>query len=182
MDRPEQVRLSKLLSWALRHAPGEAGITLDDAGWTDVDALLAALAARGEHVDRAALERIVETSDKRRFAFSEDGTRIRANQGHSVPVDLGLEATTPPERLYHGTVARFLEAIREEGLRRGERHHVHLSETVEMAAEVGRRRGEPLVLSVAATAMAREGHVFYRSANGVWLVEAVPPQHLEVLE
>lgn len=178
----EHRRISKLMSWALRHAPTEAGIALDDAGWASVEALLAALAARGERVDRATLEEIVATNDKRRFAFSPDLARIRASQGHSVKVDLGLAPVTPPERLYHGTVARFLPAILAEGLRPRERQHVHLSATRDVAEAVGRRRGRPVVLAVAAAAMARAGHSFFRSENGVWLVDAVPPEHLEVLE
>ena len=182
MKREEHRRISKLLSWALRHAPTEAGIALDEAGWADVDALLKALAARGERVERDLLDEIVATNDKRRFTFSSDLARIRASQGHSVAVDLGLAPSAPPERLYHGTVARFLPAILEEGLRPGARRHVHLSATPEVAVEVGRRRGEPVVLAVAAAAMARAGCPFYRSDNGVWLVDAVPPEHLEVLE
>ncbi len=122
------------------------------------------------------------TNDKRRFAFSRDGTHIRANQGHSVEVDLKLVAVEPPTRLFHGTAPRFLDSIRSQGLVAGARHHVHLSATRDVAEAVGRRRGEPVVLTVAALDMAHAGHVFFQSANGVWLVAAVPPEFCQVIE
>lgn len=178
MDRARAVRISKLLSLALRHDPGALGLELDEAGFADVDLVLAGLAAKGEPIGRADLEEIVATSDKQRFAL--EGTRIRANQGHSVEIDLGLESRTPPELLYHGTVARFVESIRAEGLVRGERRHVHLSIDVRTAEIVGRRRGAPVVLKVLARAMHESGHVFYRSDGGVWLTEHVPPRFLEI--
>jgi putative RNA 2'-phosphotransferase len=168
---------SKFLSLVLRHDPARIGIVLDEHGWTDVAALLAACAAHGQLITRAELEQIVATSDKQRFALSEDGTRIRANQGHSVEVDLDLEPAVPPARLYHGTIDRFVGAIRASGLVRGERHHVHLSADVETAKKVGGRRGRPVVLTVRADEMT--GHVFYRSANGVWLVEHVPAELID---
>lgn len=174
------VRLSKRLAYVLRHDPGSAGVTLDPAGWTDVDGLLAALARTGPAVTREDLERVVAGSDKQRFAL--DGDRVRAQQGHSVPVDLGLAPTEPPEVLFHGTVARPLPAILAGGLRPQGRHHVHLSPDVPTARAVGARRGRPVVLSVAAGALWRSGRPFYRSGNGVWLVDAVPPGALTVLE
>ncbi len=173
------VRTSKFLSLVLRHEPERIGIVLDPSGWTDVEALLAAATAHGVAITAAELHEIVATSDKQRFALSADGTRIRANQGHSVDVDLALAATAPPERLYHGTVAQFLESIRTRGLLKGERHHVHMSADVETAKRVGGRRGEPVVLIVRAAEMAASGHVFYRSENGVWLVEHVPPSFID---
>ena len=160
----------------LRHRPDLVGIRLDAGGWVDVDELLAALAASGRPMTRAQLERIVATSDKQRFAL-ENG-RIRANQGHSVAVDLGLEPVDPPPVLFHGTPERNVEAILREGLRRGSRHHVHLSPDVATATRVGARRGRPRVLEVDAAAMARDGFVFLRSANGVWLVDEVPSAYL----
>jgi putative RNA 2'-phosphotransferase len=171
------VRLSKRLSYVLRHAPGSVGLTLDDAGWVDVDDLLAAL-----YLTRAELEDVVAGNDKQRFAFDAAGTRIRASQGHSVPVDLRYTAEAPPAELFHGTVERFLPAILAEGLRPGNRHAVHLSPDVQTARTVGARRGRPVVLRVDAAALAAEGARFTRSANGVWLVDAVPPRHLTVLD
>jgi putative RNA 2'-phosphotransferase len=173
--RDDVVRLSKRLSYVLRHAPDSVGLTLDGAGWADVDDLLQAL-----QIDRATLEHVVATNDKRRFALDPTGTRIRASQGHSVAVDLGYAAEPPPAVLFHGTVTRSLPAILAEGLRPGNRHAVHLSPDEVTARAVGARRGRPVVLAVDAAAMAGEGAVFTRSANGVWLVDAVPPRHLTV--
>ena len=142
--------------------------------------------AAGVPLTRERLREIVRTSDKQRFAFCTDdihgGTRIRANQGHSIPVDLALAPVAPPDVLYHGTVARFLPSIRREGLRRGQRHHVHLSADRETASRVGSRRGEPVVLTVNAHQMHADGHPFYRSANGVWLTEQVPPKYIYINE
>jgi putative RNA 2'-phosphotransferase len=169
---------SRKLSLYLRHAPERIGITLSLDGWVPVDELLAALAAHGTALTRAELEEIVATNDKQRFAFDGTGTRIRANQGHSVPVDLDLPAADPPAVLYHGTVERFLATIERDGLRPMQRHHVHLSATVDTAVKVGSRRGSPVVLRVDAAAMAHDGHVFHVSANGVWLTSHVPPVYL----
>lgn len=178
MERARAVRISKLLSYALRHDPAALGIALDDAGWTPVAAVLDGLASRGEAVSRAELEEIVRESDKQRFAL--EGDRLRANQGHSVDVDLGLERRVPPEVLYHGTVARFVAAIEEEGLLRGKRTHVHLSADVRTAETVGKRRGSAVVIKVLARAMHENGHAFFLSENGVWLTEHVPPRFLEI--
>jgi putative RNA 2'-phosphotransferase len=174
------VRVSKRLSFVLRHRPDSVGLVLDDAGWVAVDELLAALAAHGMRLTRAELDHVVATNDKRRFEFDGSGTRIRASQGHSVPVALGHATVEPPAELFHGTVQRFLEAILREGLRPGNRHAVHLSPDVATARAVGARRGRPVVLRVDAAAMAADGWTFTRSANGVWLVEAVPPSYLAV--
>ncbi len=176
MDSRDVVRRSKRLSYVLRHAPASAGLTLDAAGWADVDALLAALGWT-----RAELERVVATNDKRRFALDESGTRIRASQGHSVVVDLGYAAQTPPQVLFHGTAERNLPVILAEGLRPGRRHAVHLSPDDVTARRVGARHGRPVVLRVDAEGMARDGAVFTRSANGVWLVDAVPPRYLRAV-
>ena len=176
MNPRDVVRRSKRLSYVLRHAPDSVGLTLDAAGWVDVDALLAALGWT-----RAELERVVATNDKRRFALDDTGTRIRASQGHSVAVDLGYAAEIPPPVLFHGTAERNLPAIEAEGLRPGRRHAVHLSPDEATARRVGARHGRPVVLRVDAEGMARDGAVFTRSANGVWLVDAVPPARLTVL-
>jgi putative RNA 2'-phosphotransferase len=165
-------QLSKTLSYWLRHAPEAGGLVLDDAGWAGVDAVRAALAREGLAPD--LLERTVAESDKQRFELSNDGTRIRARQGHSIEVDLDWPIAVPPEHLYHGTVARFVEAILAEGLKPMARHHVHLSPDIETATRVGARRGEAILLRVAAAEMARGGAVFRLSSNGVWLAEAVP--------
>jgi putative RNA 2'-phosphotransferase len=167
------VRISKRLSFVLRHRPDSVGLTLDAAGWADVDELLAAL-----ELTRDELEHVVATNDKRRFAFDETGSRIRASQGHSVGVELGYQPEEPPAELFHGTVERFVPAILREGLRPVRRHAVHLSTDVATARAVGGRRGRPVVLLVDAAAMAADGHVFTRSANGVWLVDAVPARYL----
>ncbi|HLL21936.1 MAG TPA: RNA 2'-phosphotransferase [Kofleriaceae bacterium] len=173
-------RVSKFLSLVLRHDPARIGITLDEAGWTDVDALLAACAAHGVAITRAELDALVASSDKQRYALSPDGARIRANQGHSVPVSLGLLPATPPERLYHGTVDAALPGIRAQGIVKGARHHVHLSADMPTATKVGSRRGKPVLLVVRAAEMAAAGHVFYRSENGVWLADHVPPAFIDV--
>jgi putative RNA 2'-phosphotransferase len=169
---------SKFLSYVLRHAPDSIGLTLDEGGWVDVAVLLEKAAAAGKPIARAVLEEIVTTSDKKRFTLSEDGTRIRAAQGHSVEVALGLERVVPPETLYHGTATRFLESIRAEGLKPGSRQQVHLSADEVIAHAVGTRHGKPAILRVAAGDMHRAGHAFYRADNGVWLTDAVPPQFL----
>lgn len=180
LDRA-QVRLSKRLSLILRHRPEVAGLTLDANGWVPVPALLAALG-----ISRAELDLVVAGNDKARFAVAPglDGVdRIRANQGHSrrVAVDLDLPPTAPPGELFHGTPCTNLDSIMREGLRPRSRHHVHLSIDTSTALVVGRRRSaDVVVLAVAAGTMADEGHVFHRSANGVWLTASVPSAHLSV--
>lgn len=170
---------SKFLSLILRHDPARFGVQLDSAGWTDVDALLAAMAAHGTSLTRDELAQLVRESDKQRFALSDDGTRIRANQGHSVEVDLQLPQVEPPEHLFHGTIAAALPAIRQTGLEKRARHHVHMSDVVSTASTVGMRRGAPIILTIRAREMAAAGHPFYRSANGVWLADHVPPQFID---
>jgi putative RNA 2'-phosphotransferase len=176
MDDRRTVQVSKYLSKHLRHQPDRIGLTLDEAGWVEIDTLIAAAAAHGFRFTRQELDHVVATNDKRRFAV--EGSRIRASQGHSIDVELGLPAADPPAYLYHGTVAAALDAIRAEGLRPMNRHDVHLSPDRETATRVGARRGRPVVLSVDAAAMHRDGHVFHVSANGVWLTKAVPPRYL----
>jgi putative RNA 2'-phosphotransferase len=172
------LEISRHLSYVLRHRPDSIGIVLDAGGWVLVDDLLSALVRTGVSISRAQLERVVAENEKQRFALSGDGMRIRASQGHSVPVQLGYQTAEPPEILYHGTVARFLEAIRRDGLHRGRRHHVHLSADRSTATVVGARRGEAVVLNVRASEMHRSGHRFFRSANGVWLTDAVPAEYI----
>jgi putative RNA 2'-phosphotransferase len=172
---------SKFLSLVLRHQPELIGIELDPAGWTSVDGLLAAATAASQEIDYDRLLRIVYENDKQRFALSDDGLRIRANQGHSVSVELGYQPVAPPEVLYHGTVEKFLAAIMQEGLRPQSRHHVHLSADKKTAKAVGCRRGKPILLEIAAMEMHAEGVSFFRSANGVWLTDTVPPEFLAVI-
>jgi putative RNA 2'-phosphotransferase len=175
-DRP--VRVSKFLALHLRHAPERIGLELDEAGWVAVDELLAAARRSGFPITREELDAAVAEPVKRRYAYDASGSRVRAVQGHSVPVALGYPAAVPPAELFHGTVARFVERILAEGLRPMRRHHVHLSPDVETARSVGARRGPPVILRVDAAGMAAGGTEFFRADNGVWLVAAVPPERL----
>ncbi|WP_436717367.1 RNA 2'-phosphotransferase [Roseiconus lacunae] len=176
-DKP--VSTSKFLSLVLRHRPEVIGVKLDPEGWICIDELISQANAHGKAITLELLHEVVATNDKKRFALSDDGLRIRASQGHSVSgVELNLEQKTPPKSLYHGTVAAFLDSIRATGLQKRSRHHVHLSPDEETATKVGSRRGKPIILRVAAENMHRDGHQFYLSANGVWLVDAVPPNYL----
>ena len=167
-------QISKFLSLILRHNPGKIGLTLDEEGWAEVDELMRLAQGRGPHLSRELIEEVVATNDKQRFALSEDGRLIRANQGHSIAVDLGLVPQTPPALLYHGTADKNLPSIMAQGLLPGRRQHVHLSADVKTAVKVGQRHGRPIVLKVQTGAMHAAGHLFYKSANGVWLVAAVP--------
>jgi putative RNA 2'-phosphotransferase len=174
------VRTSKFLSLVLRHKPNQIGINLDPAGWVRVDELLKACQDHGFNITRADLDEVVKTNDKKRFAFSDDGQLIRANQGHSVKVDLGYQPLVPPEILYHGTADRFLSSIKEIGLVKGKRHHVHLSEDLNTAMKVGKRHGQVVVLTVQSRLMHRDGFVFFKSENGVWLTDHVPVSYLSI--
>jgi uncharacterized protein (TIGR02452 family) len=178
MNQKEKIEASKFLSLVLRHEPERIGLELDEAGWVEVDRLLSACAAHRFVIDRTGLEEIVATSDKRRFALSDDGRRIRANQGHSVKVDLGYAPSVPPALLYHGTADYRIDSIRKGGLIKGERHHVHLSAEAATATRVGQRHGKPAVLSINAKTMYERGHRFYISENGVWLGEHVPAEFI----
>ena len=169
-------RLSKTLAYVLRHRPDAVGIELDSAGWVDIAVLIGSMTEAGHPIVEADIDRIVTGSTKRRYEVRAG--RIRAAQGHSVDVELGLEPSVPPGVLYHGTVARFLEAIRTEGLRPGERTHVHLSADASSARQVGERRGAPVVLKIDAKWMHADGHVFLLASNGVWLVGHVPPRYI----
>lgn len=175
------VRVSKFLSKHLRHDPAGLGLVLEAGGWVEVDKLLAACARKGTVISRSQLEELVRGSDKQRFAFDETRRKIRANQGHSVEVDLQLTPQVPPPVLYHGTAEAILPTILREGLRRMARHHVHLSRDTLTAHKVGGRHGRPVVLEVDAAAMHAAGAVFYCSDNGVWLVDEVAPEFLRVV-
>jgi putative RNA 2'-phosphotransferase len=178
VEKNRATSISKYLSLVLRHDPAAARVTLDAEGWVGVDDLLAGAARHGFSFTRAELEEVVQTNEKQRFAFSVDSQRIRASQGHSVSVELGLTPETPPEVLYHGTVDRFLSSIMDQGLDKRSRQYVHLSPDVETATRVGSRRGQPVILKIAAGNMHLDGFRFFCSANGVWLTERVPPQYI----
>jgi putative RNA 2'-phosphotransferase len=176
------VKTSKFLSFVLRHGPQSIGLELDNAGWADVDELMRRASSAGRPLTRDLLREVVETNDKQRFSFSDDGQRIRANHGHSIDVDLGLESVAPPDLLLHGTARTSLSSVLEKGLLKRQRQHVHLSLDVETAIKVGRRHGSPVVLRVDSGGMHSEGSSFYLSENGVWLTENVPPGYLSVIE
>ena len=182
LPRGRAVAVSKRLSYVLRHHPGSIGLTLDDAGWVSTAALLSALAADNFQVSRDELRDVVVTSDKQRFAIDDEQDRIRANQGHSVQVDLGLAPKQPPATLFHGTIERFLPSIMRDGLLPQSRLFVHLSGDLETAAKVGARHGKPLILGMPAAAMAADGSTFFQAANGVWLIDRVPPERLRIFD
>ncbi len=171
--------ISKLLSLVLRHQPEVLGITLDQAGWTSVATLLEKMQEQGISIDLAKLQEVVISNDKQRFAFSADGTKIRANQGHSIQVELGLKPLPPPAVLYHGTAIQHVPAILKEGLQRKSRQYVHLSPDTNTALKVGSRHGQAVVLRVHSGKMHRAGYAFYCSANGVWLTATVPAAFIE---
>ena len=172
------VRRSKRLSLILRHRPDSVGVSLDEAGWVDVTTLLEALSSHGTQLTREDLVEVVERNDKQRFEWDLETDRIRARQGHTIPADLDLPVREPPPRLFHGTPTRNVASILARGLDRGKRHHVHLSPDVETAHRVGARRGKHEVLVVDAARMHADGHAFRVTDNGVWLVDAVPPEYL----
>lgn len=178
MENKDLVRTSKFLSLVLRHAPEKIGLVLDENGWADVSDLIERARGQGVELDRALLNEIVSTNDKKRFAFNVDGLRIRANQGHSVDIELALEPRQPPEILYHGTATRFIDSIKAQGLHSGERQHVHLSADEATAIKVGQRHGKPVVLTVRSGEMHRAGRTFVLSENGVWLTEKVPAEYI----
>ncbi|MCX5515326.1 RNA 2'-phosphotransferase [Kaistia algarum] len=172
------IQLSKYLSFVLRHKPDSIGLILSADGWADIDELIAKSWETGTSFDRDELRQVVETSDKKRFSISADGLKIRAAQGHSVPVELGLAPKEPPETLFHGTATRFLDSILSEGLKPQSRQQVHLSAEETTATKVGQRHGKPVVLVIAARRMYEAGFRFYLADNGVWLTDNVPPGFL----
>jgi len=179
VDR-RRVRISKFLALVLRHDPGRIGLTLDPEGWADVDELLAAVGEAGLPISRAEVEEVVRSNPKQRFTLDPAANRIRANQGHSLNVDLGLRPIEPPANLYHGTSRAALAAVLAEGLRPMARRQVHLSGDLATALAVGRRHGRPVALVIESRRMHLDGYRFYRSVNGVWLTDHVPPAYLRV--
>ena len=176
----QYVKLSKHISYVLRHNPEAAGITLDEHGWAVVDDLIDGV-SKTHPITRDVLEEIVRTDAKQRYSISNDGTRIRANHGHSVKVDPEPEEMEPPEFLYHGTAVKRVGSILEKGILPMERIYVHISEDVRTAMEVGRRHGKPVVFRIKSGEMHRDGYPFFRSTNGLWLAREVPPRYLELL-
>jgi putative RNA 2'-phosphotransferase len=172
------IEVSKFLSRILRHKPEAIGLDLDESGWADVDRFIQLASQHGRQLTRPLLNQIVAENDKQRFILSEDGNRIRANQGHSIPVDLGLLPTKPPDWLHHGTSSRFLESIRAQGLLPGKRQYVHLSLDFKTAMLVGKRHGRPVVVAVHSGKLYQEGHSFLLAANGVWMTKRVPAEHI----
>ena len=179
MNPTKTKRTSKFLSLVLRHNPATIGIELDPSGWVEVDVLLAALSRNRRGLTRDQLEHVVASNDKQRFSFSDDGKRIRAKQGHSVTVDLGYQASQPPETLCHGTPSRFVSAIKESGLKKMKRHHVHMHADQKLATDVGARQGKPVLLVVRSKAMHEAGFEFFVTENDVWLTDHVPPEFIE---
>lgn len=171
-------KLSKFLSLVLRHKPETIEMTLSEHGWVATETLLQKMNQHGVEINLETLRLIVATSDKKRFAFNEDKSQIRANQGHSVKVDLGYTQKTPPHKLYHGTAQRHIESIFKTGLEKRDRHHVHLSREIETAMKVGQRHGKPVLLVVDAAQMHKDGFEFYESDNQVWLTDKVPVEYL----
>lgn len=172
------VKISKFLSLVLRHKPETIQLVLDEHGWADVEELIAQAKQMGIQLDKQTLHQVVVQNDKKRFSFNEDASKIRANQGHSISVDLDLTSVVPPEELYHGTATRFLGSIRVEGLLPRGRQHVHLSGDEKTAILVGKRHGKPVVLVIRSGAMAKKGYKFYQSANGVWLTDKIPVEYI----
>lgn len=181
MTKNDLKKISKNLSYVLRHRPDTVGLELQDGGWVNVRDLLTALARTGTDVSPEVLERVVAENDKQRFEFNPSGTQIRARQGHSTEVELGYTACQPPDVLYHGTATRSLESILQQGLLKGKRHHVHLSTNIETMIQVGMRHGKPVVLAIDAARMYADGVEFFVTGNDVWLTDHVSPQYLSVV-
>lgn len=178
MDDKRKNKISKFMSLILRHEPATIGLQLDEHGWADIAELLLKSARHRVVFSREDLLEVVSTNDKQRFALNEDATKIRANQGHSVDVELDLEATVPPDILYHGTVVKFLDSIKATGLKKMQRWHVHLSRDEETAIKVGNRRGDAIILRINCREMYKDGFLFFLSANGVWLTDNVPAKYI----
>jgi len=182
IEKKYHTKLSKFLSLVLRHKPEEIGIELDSNGWTAVNELIEKMNVYGKHIDFDTLEVILETNNKKRFSFNEDRSLIRANQGHSIEIDLGYKTKIPPKRLFHGTGAKYVDSIYKTGIKKKDRHHVHLSKDMETALSVGQRHGKPVIFEILTEEMTKEGFEFYESENGVWLTDEIPVRFITKIE
>ena len=172
-------KVSKYFSYLLRHKPDSIGLVLDDQGWASIEELISK--TKDFKLTKELIDVVVETNDKQRFGISSDGTKIRANQGHSIDIDLDLEAQTPPPFLLHGTADRFIEGITKEGLNKQKRHHVHLTESAAVAKAVGSRYGKIVLLQIDSETMNNKGYKFFKTANNVWLVESIPYEFISTI-
>ena len=182
LTEKETTRMSKFLSLVLRHKPETIGLTLDENGWAGTAELIQKMNQNGFEISEDILAHIVETNNKKRFAFNPDKTCIRANQGHSLQVDVQLKEQLPPEYLYHGTAEKNVPSILNSGIEKGSRQHVHLSTDKETAIKVGQRHGRPKVFLVSANKMSVDGFRFFLSENMVWLTDTVPPEYVKLLD
>jgi putative RNA 2'-phosphotransferase len=182
MDKKRQIKISKFLSYVLRHNPDIIGIQLDLGGWADVSSLLHAAEQKGFRITEGELKTVVKQSDKRRFSFSKNYLLIRADYGHSIPVELGYNPEVPPDILYHGTAEKNLKEIRSNGINKGNRQYVHLSMDIETATRVGQRHGKPIILGVLSGRMHSDGCKFYHSTRKIWLTDRVLPEYLRFPE
>lgn len=178
MNEKEVVKKSKFLSLILRHKPEEIGLILDEHGWADINELIDKAQKKGTKINLEEIKYIVENNDKKRFTFNDDFSKIRANQGHSIEVDLELQETEPPEFLFHGTAEKSIEGILKSGIKTMQRNHVHLSKDNETAEKVGQRHGKPVILKIKSGEMYKDGLKFYISKNGVWLTEYIDPKYI----
>lgn len=173
------VKMGKYISLILRHKPEIINLKIDEHGWANVDELLKGINNSGRYISKEMLNMIVETNDKKRYQYNNDHTKIRANQGHSIRVDVELHEKVPPDVLYHGTAQEYLDKIRKSGIRKMNRLYVHLSKDMETAMRVGKRHGQPIVLIINTKAMINDGYKFYYSNNGVWLCDDIAYSYIE---
>ncbi len=177
--KPELIKISKFLSLILRHKPESIGVSMSPHGWVKINELIQAAEKHRIYFNKKLIDQVIKEDNKQRFTYSTDGESIRANQGHSINIELELKPSKPPKILYHGTASRFMENIRKKGLLKMNRQHVHLSLLKKTAYDVGKRHGKPIILIIDANRMTKDGYDFYLSKNGVWLTEHVAPQYLQ---
>jgi len=177
--KQELIKISKFLSLILRHKPESIGVSMSPHGWVNINELIQAAEKHRIYLNKKIIDQVIKENEKQRFTYSTDGESIRANQGHSINIELELKPSKPPKILYHGTASRFMENIRKKGLLKMNRQHVHLSLLKKTAYDVGKRHGKPIILIIDAQIMTKDGYDFYLSKNGVWLTEHVAPQYLQ---